>query len=267
MSKTIREVFPDLDFGRTASDYAQHRAGFPESLFVRLAVHGVGIAGQRLLDIGTGTGTLARSFAKRGCHVTGLDPSTNLTAQARELDSEAGVSIDYLIARAEETGLLAANFDVITAGQCWHWFDRPRAAAECWRLLKPGGIVLCTNFDWLPWPGSVVEATEKLILEHNPLWPAHGGNGIHAKGFADLTGAGFEALQSFSYDEAAPYTHEGWRGRIRASAGIAASLPPEAVARFDAAHAQMLSEQFPDETLLTPHRVFALIGRKPYAAS
>jgi hypothetical protein len=63
-----------------------------------------------------------------------------------------------------------------------------------------------------------------------------------------------------------PYTHESWRGRIRASAGIAASLPADAVARFDVAHAHMLSERFPQEPLLTPHRVFALIGRKPYAS-
>jgi hypothetical protein len=125
--------------------------------------------------------------------------------------------------------------------------------------------VLATNFDWLPWPGSLVEATEKLILAHNPEWRAHSGHGIHYKEFADLTGAGFHALQSFSFDEDVPYTHEGWRGRIRASAGIAASLPPEAVARFDAEHQQMLAERFPHEPLQTPHRVFALIGRKPFA--
>lgn len=254
----------NIDFGRTADDYRRYRAGFPDSLFTRLAVHGVGIAGQRLLDIGTGTGTLARGFAKRGCAVTGLDPSTQLTAQARELDREANVSIDYITARAEDSGLLTASFDVISAGQCWHWFDRPRAAAECFRLLKPGGVVLCTNFDWLPWPGTVVAATERLILEHNAEWRGHSGHGIHYKAFADLSGAGFDALQSFSYDEAVPYSHAAWRGRIRASAGIAASLSPEAVARFDAAHAAMLAERFPHDPLLTPHRVFALIGRKPY---
>ncbi|MEC5384807.1 class I SAM-dependent methyltransferase [Uliginosibacterium sp. H3] len=254
----------NIDFGRTADDYRRHRAGFPDSLFTRLAVHGVGIAGQRLLDIGTGTGSLARGFARRGCQVTGLDPSTNLTAQARELDGEAGVNIDYVTSRIEDNTLPDASFDIVSAGQCWHWFDRPRAAAQCFRLLKPGGIVLCTNFDWLPAPGSVVEATEKLILEHNPAWTAHSGHGIHYKEFADLTGAGFHALQSFSFDEDVPYTHESWRGRIRASAGIAASLPADAVARFDAAHAEMLVARFPQETLLTPHRIFALVGRKPY---
>lgn len=255
----------DIDFGRTALDYRRHRAGFPDALFTRLAVYGIGIEGQRLLDLGTGTGSLARGFARRGCRVTGLDPATDLTAQARELDQEAGVHIEYLTARAEETGLPDASFDVVAAGQCWHWFDRPRAAAECVRLLRPGGLMLITHFDWLPLPGTVVEASEQLILAHNPHWRGHSGSGIHWKWFADLTGAGFQALQSFSFDEAVPYSHDAWRGRIRASAGIAASLPADAVAKFDAEHAAMLASRFPDEPLLTPHRVFALIGRKAFA--
>lgn len=254
-----------INFGLTASDYRLHRAGFPESLFPRLAVYGVGIAGQRVLDIGTGTGSLGRGFARRGCRVTGLDPSAELLAQARELDAEAGVSTEYILSRIEDNTLPAASFDVITAGQCWHWFDRPCAAQACARLLRPGGLLVSVHFDWLPWPGSVVAATEQLILAHNPAWTAHGGSGLHSKELADFTGGGFTALQSFSYDEYVPYCHAAWRGRIRASAGVGASLPPEAVARFDEAHAAMLAAQFPAEPLQTPHRVFALIGRKGYA--
>ncbi|GAA5165358.1 class I SAM-dependent methyltransferase [Viridibacterium curvum] len=253
-----------VDFGRAALDYRRHRAGFPDALFTRLAVHGIGVAGQRLLDLGTGTGSLARGFALRGCRVTGLDPSENLMAQARELDAEALVSIDYVTARAEDTGLPAQMFDVVAAGQCWHWFDRPRAAAEGWRLLRPGGILLSTHFDWLPLPGSFVAATEQLIRSHNPAWGGHGGHGIHTKEFADFSGAGFHSLQSFSFDVDVPYSHEGWRGRIRASAGISASLPPDAVAAFDAEHSAMLARDFPQERLLAPHRVFALIGYKSF---
>jgi hypothetical protein len=56
-----------------------------------------------------------------------------------------------------------------------------------------------------------------------------------------------------------PYTHEAWRGRIRASAGIAASLPPEQVAAFDRAHHRMLEEHFTADPLGIPHRVFAVV--------
>ena len=75
--------------------------------------------------------------------------------------------------------------------------------------------------------------------------------------------AGFEDVETFSYDADVPYSHEAWRGRIRASAGIAASLPPEEVARFDAEHAALLAERFPADPLVTPHRVFALLCTSP----
>jgi hypothetical protein len=50
------------------------------------------------------------------------------------------------------------------------------------------------------------------------------------------------------------------RGRIRASAGVAAFLPAEAVQTFDEEHAAMLAERFPDDPLLFPHRVWALVA-------
>jgi len=55
-----------IDWGRTSTDYATHRPGPPASLFERLASFGVGLAGQRILDLGTGTGVMARGFARRG---------------------------------------------------------------------------------------------------------------------------------------------------------------------------------------------------------
>jgi SAM-dependent methyltransferase len=251
-----------IDFGRTASDYSRHRSGFPPDFFARVAPWGVGIAGQDLLDVGTGTGTLARGFAMRGCRVTGLDPSVELIEEARELDRENGVAITYVQARAENTGMPDKSYDVITAGQCWHWFQRDAAASEARRLLRGNGVLLIAHFDWLPLAGSVVEATEALILEHNPHWKFAGGNGIYGRWFADLSTAGFRGLQSLSFDIDQPYGHEAWRGRIRASAGVAASLDAAEVARFDAAHAALLAEKFPADPLRVPHRVFALLGRK-----
>jgi hypothetical protein len=62
-----------------------------------------------------------------------------------------------------------------------------------------------------------------------------------------------------------PYSHATWRGRIRASAGVAASLPTEAVESFDNEHAAMLAQRFPGETLLVPHRVWALLAWAPKA--
>jgi SAM-dependent methyltransferase len=248
-----------VDFGKTAQDYSQHRAGFPEAFFERLAAFGIGEVGQRVLDLGTGTGTLARGMAWRGCRVTGLDPSTQMINQARRLDEAARVAIHYLEGKAEETGLPPASFDVVTAGQCWHWFDRPRAAQEVRRLLALGGKLVIAHFDWLPLPGNVVEATERLIKTYNPAWQMGGGTGLYPAWLTDVAVAGFGGIETFSFDLPVAYSHEGWRGRIRASAGVAASLSPERVAQFDTDLAQLLQTHFPADPLAIPHRVFAVI--------
>jgi SAM-dependent methyltransferase len=252
-----------VDFGRTAQDYAAHRAGFPKELFDRLAAMGIGRSGQRLLDLGTGTGTLARGFARRGALVVGTDPSEPLLVEARRLSATEGVQVDYRVGQAEDIDSEDAAFDVVTAGQCWHWFDRPEAAAECIRVLVPGGAIAICHFDWLPLPGNVVAVTEALILLHNPEWPYAAGLGMYPLWTLDVAGAGFTGIETFSFDVDVLYGHAAWRGRIRASAGVAASLPPDAVAAFDAELARLLDQDFPEEPLPVPHRVWALVARVP----
>ena len=253
----------DVNFGRTAADYGRYRAGFPDRLFARLEAAGVIEPGLRVLDLGTGTGSLGRGFARRGCAVVGLDLSPDLIAAARELDAAAGLASAYLAGSADRVALASQAFDVVAAGQCWQWFDRPAAAGEALRLLKPGGLLVIAHFDWIPRPGNLVEATEHLIREHNPDWAFGGGSGLHPDWLADAALAGFAGLETFSFDAAVRYSHEAWRGRIRASAGVGASLPPTAVARFDRALAALLQERFPDDPQAVPHRVFCLTARAP----
>ena len=79
----------------------------------------------------------------------------------------------------------------------------------------------------------------------------------------DAGRAGFRDTEIFAYEHAQVISHEAWRGRIRASAGVGASLSPEAVARFDAEFAELLRVRFPEEPLTVPHRVFALVAVRP----
>jgi SAM-dependent methyltransferase len=251
------------DFGNTARDYRQHRAGFPDSFFSRLEAFGLGRPGQLVVDLGTGTGTLARGFARRGCRVIGIDTAEAMLGQARELDREAGVEVEYRTGRAEDTGLPSRMADVVTAGQCWHWFDRLRAAGESARILRGDGRLVIAHFDWLPLRGNVVQATEKLIESHNPDWKFGGGLGVHPWWLRDLGEAAYRELETFSYDVEVPYTPEAWRGRVRASAGVGGSLSSERVAGFDAALAALLARRFPGEILPVPHRVFAILAKPP----
>lgn len=249
------------NFGAAADDYAKFRAGFPESFFDRLASAGYCRPATTVVDVGTGTGTLARGFARRGATVIGIDPDARLVQQARQLDAAASVSIEYKTGTAERIPLPNAIADVVTAGQCWHWFDGPKAAKEFARIAKPDAQVVVAHVDWLPLPGNVVEVTEQLIKQHNTSWHMDGGNGFHPESVPHLHAVGFRKFETFSYDLDVPYTPEAWRGRIRASAGVGASLEPTKVQAFDAALARTLDQSFPGEVLLVPHRVFAVLAR------
>jgi SAM-dependent methyltransferase len=252
-----------VDFGLTARDYAVHRAGFPDSLFQRLKQRGIGLPGQVVVDLGTGTGTLARGFALKNCKVIGIDVAEPLLQEARRLSQRTGIEIDFRFGRAEATGLPAQLANLVTAGQCWHWFDSHQAAREVARILKPDGNLVIAHFDWLPLRGNVVEATENLILQHNPAWSYAGTTGIHPQWLRDLGENGYHDLETFSYDVELPYTPEDWRGRIRASSGVGASLPSDRVEVFDRELAEMLRTQFPGDVLNIPHRVFTLIASPP----
>lgn len=260
----------DVDFGRAALDYARHRAGFPGSFYDRLATLGIlpgaGAAGDRALDIATGTGTIARALARRGWRVDAIDRSSDMIAAARMLDGEEGTTVAYSQAAAESLPFADESFALATAGTCWHWFDRARAASEARRVLRPGGHLVIAALEWREQPGNIPEATTRLIAAHNPAWamePDANGRFVFRFPWADeLAAAGFDIVARDSFAVDIPYSHEAWRGRIRASAGVGASLPPAGVERFDADLAALLARDFPDDPAAVPHEVMMIVARR-----
>lgn len=257
---------PRIDFGVAVADYTRHRQGPPHELFDRLARNfGVGASEQDIVDVGTGTGAVARALAARGARVIGIDPSPTMLAEAARLAADENLDIAWRHARAEETGLPAASADALVVCQAWHWFDRARAAAEARRVLRPGGVIAILNFDWLPLPGSVVELTLAIVDRHRagapPLFRdgelCH--NGVYPYWADDLAAAGFTAIEHMGFDVAQRYTHEAWRGRMR-SAALVHTMPPTAQAAFDDDHARALAMGFPNPVDV-PHRVFAVVAR------
>ena len=258
-ARPYQSRMPTVDFGVAAEDYARHRPGFPDAFFDHVRTLGMGLAGQRVLDVGTGTGTLALGFARRGCDAVGLDPSGNMLAQARRLAIEQRLTVRWVEARAEATGMPAESFDLVCAGQCWHWFDRGAVAAEARRVLRPGARALIAYFSYLPEEGSLAQATERIVLRHNPTWAMAGLDGQYPRLADDLTGAGFERPSTFDFIVNTPFTHEAWRGRFRACHGVL-TLPPDAVGAFDSELAALL-ETYP-EPVLVPHRIFGIVARR-----
>jgi putative AdoMet-dependent methyltransferase len=103
-------------------------------------------AGNRVLDIGTGTGELACRFARnRGCDVVGLDPSPAMIEAARRKGE--GISRGAACFHVAEAPFLeiphpSHSFDAVASTQAFHHVHerhKPAAVREMARVLKQGG--------------------------------------------------------------------------------------------------------------------------------
>ena len=240
-----------VDFGRTVEDYQAYRPEFHPALFARLRAMGVGVAGQCILDVGAGTGLLGRGLSEEVCGVVECDSSWALLRQANGR---------RVVGRAEWLPFADGAFDAVTAGQCWHWFDRRVASLELGRVIKAGGRIAIVYQTYLPLEGNVAAASEELILRYRPGWRHAGGVGINGQALKDLQRARFVEIESFSFDVDIGYTIEAWRGFIRTCSAVGPSLSADELARFDREHAAALAGW--GERFDVPHRVFAAVATR-----
>lgn len=230
-----------IDWGKTSADYSVYRPGPPESFYRMLLALDVGIRGQRILDLGTGTGVLARQFAQQGAMVAGIDLSGEQIQAARSLAGAEHLTIDFRVAPAEEVPFPDRSFDVITANQCWLYFDRAKAIPEVKRLLGEDGLLVISYFVWLPRRDHIAAASENVVLAYNPQWSSadYAGESPTLPRWAEGI---FDVKAFFYYDEPIHFTRDTWRGRIRACRGIGAALSTEEVRRFDEEHGTLLKD-------------------------
>jgi SAM-dependent methyltransferase len=253
-----------VDFGRHSDDYAEYRPGFPASFYRRLDAL-IPIRGSRALDLATGPGTIALELAARGGSVVGVDVSAEQVATAARVARERGLGdrASFRVGDAQKTGLEASSFDLVTAGQCWHWFDSAAAMAETLRVLRPGGVLAISHYCYLAEHSDVARDTEALILERNPSWSMAGWSGIFPELIDGVIRGGFELVEQFCYHHHEEFSHARWRGRIRTCNGVGSGgLPPAEVARFDGDLRRLLREKYPDP-LTVEHRVWCVVARKP----
>lgn len=245
-----------IDWGRTSADYAAFRPGPPESFYQRLSALGVGLPGQSILDLGCGTGVLARRFARAGCHVLASDISAGQIDAAKALAQAEDVTVDFRVAAAEASEFPAGSVDVATANQCWLYFDHAAVLAQLRRVLRPGGLLVTSHFSWLPRLDAVARASEALVLRVNPQWQgADWPSEIPPlPRWAEAQPVRLRAM--FWYDEPVAFTRAGWAGRMRACRGVAAALPAQDVARFDAEHVVQLAATVPEQFTVL-HRIDA----------
>lgn len=91
--------------------------------------------GERILDIGCGSGHLTKQITDAGAEVTGLDSSPEMIATARATYP----TINFVVANASDFSF-AEPFDAIFSNAALHWVERAEEAVMCMsHALKPGG--------------------------------------------------------------------------------------------------------------------------------
>ena len=233
-----------LHWDATSQDYLQHRPGYPGDFFVLLQHLGIGLAGQDILDLGSGTGALAVPFAKQGARVTAVDISEGQIQAGQQAARRHGVKITFKVAPAEVTGLPDHAFDVITASMCWSYFDMNRMELEVPCLLRSDGLLLVCSMTWIAAEDPIASQTDQLIAKHNPAaGRSNRGGDVEIIPTWSLARFRLKTYHDFKID--LPFTRESWRGRIRASKWIGSALSPKQTEAFDREHRTLLERIAP----------------------
>ena len=233
-----------FDWGRTSEDYARYRDIYPDEFYRRITEKGLCVNGQRVLDLGTGTGVLPRNMYRFGAKWTGTDISAEQIAQAKAMSGN--MDIEYYVVSAEDIDFPENSFDIITACQCFWYFDHERLIPKLVRMLRPGGVLLLLYMAWLPYEDRIAGESEKLVLKYSPAWSG-AGETRHQIFVPECCNNDFEQVCHEEYPLKVHFTRKSWNGRMKACRGVGASLTPEEIKNWECEHIKLLSEIAPEE--------------------
>ncbi len=229
-----------FDWGNTSKDYAKYRDIYPKEFYQKILDLGLCRDGQKVLDIGTGTGVLPRNMYKYGARWTGTDISENQIEQAKNLAAESEMDIDFYTCPAEDVDYPDDTFDVITICQCIWYLDAKIIAKKYSKMLKKDGKLLILYMGWLPYEDPVAGKSEEIILKHNPDWSSYGDT-VKPVFVPEELMDHFDVVKQEEFRVDVPFTREGWHGRMRACRGVGAAMNEAQLNAWDEEHMQMLN--------------------------
>jgi SAM-dependent methyltransferase len=208
-----------VGFERAGDDYERGRPGYPKAAVACLA-ESLGLGpGRVALDLAAGTGKLTRALATTGAELVAVEP---VAGMRRALEA-ALPSVRALKGTAEAIPLDDSSVDAVLVAQAFHWFDVPAAAAEIYRVLRPGGGL---GVIWNSWDESVpwVERVQRVVHEHVGGAPQQ----LTSPWEAELAATGrFEPLQRAEFPNLVIDGVDVLRARVASVSYISALPEPE----------------------------------------
>ena len=220
-------------FGTDPERYDRARPRYPEGLVEAVVAR---CPGREVLDVGCGTGIVARQFQAAGCRVLGVDVDERLADYARR----TGVAVE--VASFESWDPAGRICDAVVAGQTWHWVDPIAGAAKAADVLRPGGRLAVFWNVFLP-PPHVAQALADAHRRAVPNSPFAAGATSGLDGYVLLATMAIDGIRQvgaftdpvqWRFDWEQPYTRDEWLEQLSTS-GEAGRLPPEKLADLLAA--------------------------------
>jgi SAM-dependent methyltransferase len=210
-------------FGSDAERYDRTRPRYPDALVRRILAAS---PGPEVLDVGCGTGIVARQLRDAGATVLGVEPDARMADVARR----DGIPVE--VATFEAWDPAGRLFDAVVAGTAWHWVDPVLGTARATEVLRPGGrlavfwlvseppaelahafagayrrVVPDPPFTLPPTTGSTVDA-----VAYQPLF-TQAADGIRATGV-------FGEPEQWRFDEQRSYTRDEWLAQLPTSGAL-----------------------------------------------
>jgi SAM-dependent methyltransferase len=156
-------------FNEVAVEYDRNRPAYPDVLIDQAcAVAGIGV-GDRVLEVGCGTGQLTRSLLARGLRVTALEPGDQLILLAEENLKDAG-DVELVHARLEDMQPPRESYEAVFSASAIHWIDPDQGWRKIADALAPNGTLALIQYFGLQERRSVddQEALLSAMRRHAP---------------------------------------------------------------------------------------------------
>jgi SAM-dependent methyltransferase len=214
-------------FGADPERYDRTRAHYPDELVQRIIATSPGID---VLDVGAGTGIVARQFQAAGCRVLAVEPDPRMAEFARH----SGVQVD--VATFEDWDPAERQFDAVVAGTAWHWVDPLAGAAKAASVLRGAGVLAPFHHVQQP-PPEVGEALAEAFRQAVPDSPLtitpqliHSARDAYQPLFTRIaegirSSGAFSEPEQWQFDWERSYTRDQWLDHLPTQGGLTRLLP------------------------------------------
>lgn len=154
------EIDLGKNFGQMVDAYERFRPDYPPGIFSRI-VNAVSPPHDRLVDLGIGTGKLARGFVRDFGEIIGVEPDAAMAEKLGVLEPQ----IRIRIGTAEEIDFEPSSIDLVTVGHALHWMDPAVVLSRVTLWLRSGGVFAVVAGSFCPPDGPTREIIDREFEE------------------------------------------------------------------------------------------------------